>query len=152
MRRPSPYANNKDINDPKKKLETLRRNSDLKQKALQNGKAKLIQMILNVLVEYRQVQKIVIENLQLWKNEGRKNGYGNENDLITIQGLFEDLADIIIPLKQNFEQISWESTKRLEILRMINTCLHNLITSSFVVVKQPLQVKFNQFLLFSCHA
>merc|ERR1712223_618244 len=39
MRRPSPYASSKDINDPKKKLETLRRNSVLKQKALQNGKA-----------------------------------------------------------------------------------------------------------------
>ena len=68
---------------------------------------------------------------------------------MTIQGFFEDLADIIIPLKQNFEQISWESTKRLEILTIINTCLHNLITSSFLVVKQPLQVKFNQFVLFS---
>merc|ERR1711988_2051572 len=66
IRRPSPYANNKDINDPKKKLETLRKNSDLKEKALQNGKAKLIQMILNVLVDYRQVQKTVLENLQLW--------------------------------------------------------------------------------------
>merc|ERR1711963_678599 len=37
-------------------------------------------------------------------------------------------------------QIGWESTKRIEILTIINTCLHNLITSSFLVVKQPLQV------------
>ena len=72
-------------------------------------KEKYVTMFMEVLQEYNQIQcEVLDQQLHSWKNDQRKNGYGDKNRLICIQNLCEDLADNILLLKEMFEQIGWE--------------------------------------------
>jgi len=139
--RTKPYGSNLYMELKKKRIKVLEKglsNIDLEQK-----REKYIIALHEILEEYSQVQNDVINNhLAWWKVNQRKNGYGNENSLICIQNLCEDLAESILLLKEVFQQINWDISLFLkeEIHRKILGHFEKLVTSTFMVARQPPQV------------
>ena len=123
----------------------------LKQKSLKNSRLKIINDILCLCEDYSQIQNDVLQSkLAKWKEDQRKIGVGDENELKFIKRCCEGLAESILPLKQKFGQISTicdteESTNLQTIQRRILTLLDTLVASTFIIVEQPPQVNSGVF-------
>lgn len=140
-KRANPFEGNKDVSAKKKKLETAERASASKNADLENKRVKLIEFFWITFEEYNQVQNDVLENhLTQWKMKQRIEGYGDENDLLSLQKLCEDLVDNIVSLMKISEQISWDPMEADMVQKQLITPFHNLVSSTFMVVKQPPQV------------
>ncbi len=109
---------------------------------LENNKTSVVEALREMFVEYEQVQDDVLDNhLQKWKKEQRENGYGDESGLTSIQTLCEDLAENILLLKRKLEQFNLDSTNQQEFQLQILAFLQYLVSSTFMIVKQPPQVQ-----------
>ena len=124
-----------------RELEIMEATSISNHTDLENKRSMVVAALRKTFVEFKQVQDDVIDNhLQKWKDEQREKGDGDENSLMIIQTFCEDLVEMILLLKQKIEQINWESMDQQEFQWQILTFLQYMVSSTFLVVKQPLQV------------
>jgi hypothetical protein len=141
-KRANPFSSDEEILRKKKKIEldAAEYESAAKKKDLEKNKAILVQNFWIVFDFYAEIQNdVLVNHLENWKTEQRKNGYGNRTELTSIQKICEDLADSIISLKQIFEQISEKSLKDDQSTK-IDTTFQDLVEKTFIVLKQPPQV------------
>ena len=124
-----------------RELEIMEATSISNHTDLENKRSMVVAALRKTFVEFKQVQDDVIDNhLKKWKDEQREKGDGDENSLMIIQTFCEDLVEMILLLKQKIEQINWESMDQQEFQWQILTFLQYMVSSTFLVVKQPLQV------------
>ena len=119
----------------------MERGSNSSKRNLESKRAKFLITFNEILEEYNQLQNDVLENhLQWWKIDQSKNGFGDENRLICIQKLCEDLAEIILLLKQTADQINWETSLESMEKEKIAMLFRKLVSDTLMIVKQPPQV------------
>ena len=124
-----------------RELEIMEATSISNHTDLENKRSMVVAALRKTFVEFKQVQDDVIDNhLKKWKDEQREKSEGDENSLMIIQTFCEDLVEMILLLKQKIEQINWESMDQQEFQWQILTFLQYMVSSTFLVVKQPLQV------------
>ena len=113
---------------------------------LQNQRNLLIAALTEICKEYNEVQCEILDvKLDQWKRHQRKAGVGDENELKVIQNLCEKMYEIIQSVKCMVESISincadQEATKQSDLFMKIGILFQNLISSTFMIVKQPPQV------------
>ena len=119
----------------------MERGSYSSKRNLESKRAKFLITFNKILEEYNQLQNDVLENhLQWWKIDQSKNGFGDENRLICIQKLCEDLAEIILLLKQTADQINWETSLESMEKEKIAMLFRKLVSDTLMIMKQPPQV------------
>ena len=132
---------------------------------LTNQRSALTDAFKQMYEMYKEVQHIVLEKeLIQWKREQQLagNGYNmNTGHLEVIQEWCEGLADIIWTMRQQVKQLSslrekvgdpQGSPNEQDLLYNITELLTNLVTGTFIIEKQPPQVRlFSAFFVLSQH-
>ena len=130
----------------RKSLDIWERTYAETQVKLQNQRNLLIAAFTEICNEYNEVQSEILDvKLVQWKRHQRKAGVGDENELKVIQNLCEKMYEIIQSVKCMVESISincadQEATKQSDLFMKVGILFQNLISSTFMIVKQPPQV------------
>lgn len=138
----------------KKQKESLEKAIRAKYINLTNQRTALTNAFKTIFEMYKEVQSVVLDKeLIQWKREQQLagNGYNmNVGHLEVIQEWCEGLAEIIWTMKQQVKQLSGlrekvgdlqNSTSEPDLLMNITELLSNLVTGTFIIEKQPPQVR-----------
>ena len=131
--------------------------------SLTNKRAELTTAFKQMYELYKEVQHVVLEKqLIQWKREQQLAGNGYDVNIVqldVLQEWCEGLADIIWTMRQQVKQLQGLREKvgdpqgqpnEPDLLTNITELLTNLVTGTFIIEKQPPQVRYTPKIFFMC--